>query len=308
MSRRSGFKKRFKDGDAGLAGGANNATRTFSSGEVYEGGGGGSYFADSVPVAYWNMEDGTGTTVSDVSSAGNNLDGSFLSTQFTDETTKELWDTTTKVRGSNSIFVDEGYKECVIVNDDPNLDFGAGDSFSISCWAKRSGIAGSVGGGLVVKAAANAINGDTAFEGYAFWLLGDSYNQPQFLLYRNDSPAASLRINGGYISDTNWHHLVVTYNGNADLSGVKMYLDNTSLSLTLLNDTLDPTNDILTSTPLTIGSFLDTDVTVYDKRTLPFDGNIDEVAIWNKVLSSEEVDALYNEGNGNDLTNGIPSA
>ena len=38
---RSGFNKKQKDGGAGLAGGGDNATRAFNSGESYSGGAGG---------------------------------------------------------------------------------------------------------------------------------------------------------------------------------------------------------------------------------------------------------------------------
>jgi len=42
------------------------------------------------------------------------------------------------------------------------------------------------------------------------------------------------------------------------------------------------------------------------QRLWPFSGNMDEVAIWSKELSAEEVAASYNSGAGVDLTNGIP--
>ena len=55
MGRRSGFNKRQKDGGAGLAGGASNATRGFNSGETYSGGGT-NYYANSVPIGYWKAD------------------------------------------------------------------------------------------------------------------------------------------------------------------------------------------------------------------------------------------------------------
>ena len=236
MGRRSGFKKRYKDGAAGLAGGANNASRAYSPGEIYEGGGGGSYFADSVPVGYWTMEDGSGSTVSDVSSAGNNLDATTFSTFDLDEQATELWDSTTQARGTYSLAHNKNYSEAALVDDNDLLDFNSDDSFSISCWVKRSGNSnGETGGGLVTKMAASSPS-DAAYEGYAFYLTDGSMKQPRFLLYKNNTE--QLRIAGGgltEINDTDWHHLVLTYSGTAAVSGVKIYLDNSSLSLSVVN-------------------------------------------------------------------------
>ena len=57
------------------------------------------------------MEDGSGATVSDVSSAGNSLDGTKASSQ----TDQPAWDTTTKVLGSTSLFFDHPDDDAVIL-------------------------------------------------------------------------------------------------------------------------------------------------------------------------------------------------
>ena len=307
MGRRSGFNKRHKDGDAGLAGGANNASRTFSSGEVYEGGGGGSYFADSVPVGYWNMEDGSGATVSDVSSAGNSLDGTKASSQ----TDQPAWDTTTKVLGSTSLFFDHPDDDAVIVPDNNLLDFSTDDPFTISCWIKRIGTGDSGGVVGMVTKSAQASASDSPFEGYALWFNDTQQRRPSFLLYRNISGVEQLRVQASSLAfadtDTDWHHILVTYNGNSDLDGVTMYIDGSSVAISLESpDTLDPGDDITTSTDLCFGGFINN--TGNNSRIYSFAGNMDEIAIWDKELSAEEVAAVWNSGNANDLTNGIPSA
>lgn len=308
MGRRSGFNKRHKDGTAGLAGGANNATRTFSSGEVYEGGGGGSYFADSVPVGYWNMEDGSGATVSDVSSAGNSLDGTRVGTSGDDGPD---WDSVNKVRGSYSLAFDDGSGNNVQIEDNDALDFNTTDAFSISCWIKRDTLSGMDStGGLVTKMAQFGQGDDVIFEGYSLY-LGSSQEQPAFLLYRQPSTAQQLRVTGGpsnLIEDLNWHHIVATYNGDPQLSGVKIYFDGEALTTALVTDNLGPEDDIVNSTKLCFGAFINQTTPEPDTTIFEFSGNMDEIAIFSKELSAEEVTALYNEGNGNDLTNGIPSA
>ena len=306
---RSGFNKKQKDGGAGLAGGGDNATRAFNSGESYSGGGGGgdaSVHSNSVPLAYYDMSDGSGATVSDVSSAGNNLDG----TKRSATSGNPQWDSTNKVRGSNSLVFDHTQKDAVIVPDNNLLDFNVNDSFSISCWVKRSGGTPSQEGGWVVKMAQQAGNGDGAFKGYAFYTFDTLQKQPAFLLLDNTGGQELLRVkttNASLINDTNFHNVIVTYNGNSDLSGVKIYLDGSSVDLTQVDDSLEVNDDILTSTDLTIGAFINNPVASDNTNQNDiFSGNMDEVAIWSKELSQDEVTSIYNSGDASDLTNGIP--
>ena len=307
MGRRSGSNKKYKSGAGGLAGGANNATRSFNSSEVYEGGAG-NYYANSVPLAYWNMEDGSGATVSDVSSAGNSLNGTKASTQAN----QPAWDTSTKILGSTSLFFSHGDDDAVIVPDNNLLDFSTDNPFTISCWIKRIGSADSGGVvGMVTKSAQTSFGGvDSPFEGYALWFNDSQQRRPSFLLYRNIStPTEQLRVQASSLAftdtDTNWHNIVVTYNGNSNLSGVTMYIDGSSVAIELESaDTLDPGDDITTSTDLCIGGFINN--TGDNSRIYSFAGNMDEIAIWSKELSADEVAASYNSGAGVDLTNGIP--
>ena len=100
---------------------------------------------------------------------------------------------------------------------------------------------------------------------------------------------------------------IVTYNGNSDLSGVKMYLDGSSIGLTQNTDNLEVGESILTNTALAIGGFVNNPAaTSQGNQVLNFSGNMDEVAIWTKVLSAAEVTAIYNGGSGVDVRNGIP--
>ena len=110
-------------------------------------------------------------------------------------------------------------------------------------------------------------------------------------------------------TDTNWHNIVATYNGNSNLDGVKIYIDGSSVSTELEPghpDTLPPGADITTSTPLVIGGIVNNTAANPVQRLWPFNGNMDEIAIWSKELSAAEVAASYNGGAGVDLTNGIP--
>ena len=319
----SGFNKNFKDGTYGLRAGPNNATKAFESSELRSGGGGGggSFYANSLPLAYWNFDQGSGGTVNDVSSAGNSLNGTKSSNDNDSSLDLPAWDTTNKVRGNSSLLFVANKDEAVVVPDNNLLDFNTDDTFSISCWLKRSGGTPNQEGGFVVKMANTAgSSNDSAFKGYALYTLDTLQKRPAFLLLHHLGDGDFLRVvssDANLLNDTNFHNLVVTYNGNSDLSGVKMYLDGSAIAVVLApgdTDTLEVSEGILTNTALAIGGFIGnpdaTDLTpdgnAQGNHVLNFDGNMDEVAIWTKVLSAAEVTAIYNSGNGVDLTNGIP--
>lgn len=263
-----------------------------------------TYHADSVPVAYWNFEDGEGSTVSDTSTAGNLLDGEKASATAG----QPLWDTSAKAYGGTSLAFDQADDDAVIVPDNDALDFNTDDAFSISCWIKRSlSYSGSVVGVVTKSAASSPV--DSPFEGYALWFSDNEQRRPAFLLYRLVSGIEQLRVHTTTLafsaSDVDWHHVCVTYDGSSNLSGVKIYIDGSSVAVSLAaTDTLSPGDDIITSTDLCIGGFIDN--AAVNSRAYPFAGNLDEVAIWSKELSSSEVSSVYNGGLAVNLYKGIP--
>lgn len=85
--------------------------------------------------------------------------------------------------------------------------------------------------------------------------------------------------------DGSWKHVVFTYDGSTNASGVTIWVDGVSQSLTITTDNL--TNPIAYNWPFYIarrvgGSYSDIDMT--------------DISIFNEELSSAQVDALYNSG------------
>lgn len=121
--------------------------------------------------------------------------------------------------------------------------------------------------------------------------LGSAANQQQFGIKYYGSPAywmfdswyGAVRIgaNDNKLADGKWHHIVVTYNSANHT--LKTYLDG-SLATTDPSRTLNTGNTM----PLSIG------IGSQGKYT----GLIDEVGVWSRVLSDNEVQSLYNNGSG----------
>ena len=97
----------------------------------------------------------------------------------------------------------------------------------------------------------------------------------------------------GIIALNNWYHIVVTDNGSKTVSGTKIYIN--SISQTI-NDT-------------SIGQYLGMNIGNSTTRigtanwtlssTLRHVGYVEELGIWkNRVLNQDDVNKLYNSGNG----------
>lgn len=103
-------------------------------------------------------------------------------------------------------------------------------------------------------------------------------------------------MSGGYvgnqfaaIQDNNWHHCVVTLDEAAlgALTSIKMYLDSKSVSFDV--SYLPNKINNLSTLPLVLGQF-----TSLTNDPRPFKGSIDDLGIWNRVLTEAEIQYLYN--------------
>ena len=151
------------------------------------------------------------------------------------------------------------------------LSFERTDSFSISLWVKGTNLLELIG-----KHAPE--------QGY--WLTFQNTGTLRFFIANGASnrivvEAASL---GTIRTNNTWQHIIVTYDGTSLASGVKIYLNKVLRSLTTVQNNL--TNSIIHSEPLTIGAWEDGSFTS--------DGIIDDVRMYDHVLSQSEVDELYN--------------
>lgn len=156
------------------------------------------------------------------------------------------------------------------------LNFGTGNSFSVSLWSKFSDWSGDPS--LIS-------NKDWNSGSNTGWVLATASDGHFQWNYREASPQTRKDYDGppGTISDGNWHHIVTTFaRGGSALSYIDGLLVNTT-SLGAGGSTLDSglaTNIGQDGT----GTYTDTTGGVRWGDAL-----IDDVAIWNRVLSAGEV-------------------
>jgi len=136
-------------------------------------------------------------------------------------------------------------------------------SFSISFWVNRESVQNTGFGTIINKGGA---------AGLKIYILIQSSGT----LWRWD------QFNSGYTMPANqWHHVVYTFNVFNDTNGTERFYVDGSLQATRANATIYASDD---QSVLSIGSAA---------GSHPFNGTIDELMIFNRSLSAEQVAALY---------------
>lgn len=222
--------------------------------------------------AYWKLNENIGTIVYD--SSGNARNGNTIH--------NPLW----QPGKLNSCL-----KLYRAVPTDPRTDyvdcgniagFERSDSFSTHLWFNTTDGPGTV----VLIGKQNSVapyRGWIVFMangGKVYFQLCNTYWQNCLQIY------TPLAYNDGV-----WHHVVCTYNGNSDFTGMKIYMDGALISTLVSFNTLTAT--IINSETCQIGA--------RGGNANYYLGYIDDVAIFTKVLPADDVAILYNAGNGQEM-------
>jgi hypothetical protein len=224
------------------------------------------YYANSNCTGHWKLNDNLPTTtVVDSSGSGNN--GTLNGGDNTEDKS-----TTGRI---NSAFDFNGIDDEVVV---PNFSIVNSDTDrSISLWVKAASGQPLENPGWY-RATTNL---------YMYSIdYGNSGSDTNFVIYDGGN-AGVVKIANDDLYDDQWHHVVITVDRANDI--MKAYLDGE------LVDTTDISGVGDTSSPS--GSFY------IGSRggTWFFDGLVDNVMTFDKVVSSDEVDVLYNSGTGTEL-------
>ena len=170
------------------------------------------------------------------------------------------------------------------VNLGPILDFDGSTPFSFSFWIKPNIVTNQ----LIIE----KWTGDN--KGYIIFLTGGKL---RFAL-SNIIFVNALRVETINVLSTNLQHITISYDGSKTPNGIKIYINNIEQSLTTLDNSL--TGSI--SHPnenLTFG--------LAQSGLSYYNGILDEVGVWDKVLTPTEVTELYNAGAGKQYPTGINS-
>jgi hypothetical protein len=215
-------------------------------------------------VSYWKLDE----------ASGNAVDAHGANT-LTDENT--VGTAAGKINGARDF--ESGSIERFILAD--NADLSVGDiGFSWSLWVQ-----------LESKGADRSILSKwySASNNREYWLLfANASDRFQFAVSSNGTAEAwASADNLGSPSLATWYHIVVWHDPAGDVIGITVN-DGTP------NTTAHTTGVVNGGSTFALGLWKD----AASSNFAPFDGLIDEVGFWKKVLSSGEITQLYNGGSG----------
>jgi len=172
--------------------------------------------------------------------------------------------------------IDNGYdfeasdtEDYITVPDDNSLDIQ--DAISISFWINPE----SFGHGYIVN----------KFNSYLCQMSDTNGNVQCGIWYDNGGPSWQPMV--ADVVGTGWSHIVFTYNRSVGgTQEAKMYVNNSLVDTGNYNDSI-----YTGSSDLGIGNRL-------SDYARDFDGIIDEVGLWNRVLDSDDVSELFANGDG----------
>ncbi|NBO61191.1 MAG: LamG domain-containing protein [Flavobacteriia bacterium] len=188
--------------------------------------------------------------------------------------------TTDRFGVANSAYSFDGVSNSIVIANSPNYSFLLNNSSSVSIWINTSNF-----------------NGTRSIIGQGD---GDGQHQNRFwrIYFSNSMLINHLRGNGYDPFDTqnmnssvtlnNWHLVTMVRDYNSNL---KLYLNgvlvDTDIDITGLSSPFSVTRNI------NVGAFLN----AYTGQLMQFfNGKLDDIGIWNRALSAQEVSQLYNAG------------
>ena len=231
--------------------------------------------APSSLVSHWPLNENTGTFTADVGSAHNNGvltnvgTGTFGWTNGVEGSAVALTGTSI----TNGGFV--------TVGNPASLNFENTNKFSISAWMKTTNFQDCAIVGKMVQSGFYTgyemhYYNNASTNQIVIWLINDYGAGLKFIDVRSGIP----------VNDGNWHQVAFTYDGSALAAGVKIYIDGAvDPASTVAFDTLG-TNTIQNTVSFNIGSR-------DDGLNHNFTGAIDDVQVYNSVLSSNSMFALF---------------
>lgn len=160
------------------------------------------------------------------------------------------------------------------------------DDFSLECWIYST--ANNSYAGLVGK-------GDWTVSAYQIQRHSDGTIKFWFGQGAGNHNIMVTTINTTSLNT--WYHVVVTYNGNEEPTGINIYLNSGIQALTTVADNDITSYDMTTTLPFQIGEYA---------ISYKFTGKIDECVLYDKELNQTDINYRYNSGAGTELFETLP--
>jgi len=180
----------------------------------------------------------------------------------------------------------DGYSENITVPHHADFDFEYDTPFSLSAWSKTTdwGSQGMIG--KMNNGAGSATNG---------WAMGTSTGTFYFFLVNTWTSPSTGGYVSGFINDGVWRNFIVTYDGTSVVSGFKMYTNGVSGTVSNYPSNTLALNSMKNTDPIQLGSWWG------DSTQYGWNGNLNDVAVWDRVLTGAEATEIYNSGDPDDL-------
>jgi len=88
----------------------------------------------------------------------------------------------------------------------------------------------------------------------------------------------------GFVTDNQWHHVALSYDGSTDASGVTLYVDGEAISLTTIADNLSSSSINFDRKEPNLGAPFNTNNTIYF-----LEGKMEDVRIWDEERTAAEI-------------------
>jgi lysophospholipase L1-like esterase len=224
-------------------------------------------------ISYWKLDETSGATASD---SYDEHDGTLFD--------GPTWTTAGLVSGALSF---DGDNDRVQVPSSADFDIATDGSFSAFTWFKKTSDCGSNAGSQNEVMLSRTYPGQHGSNTWWFGCLTDDHLAVMFFPSSKTSGSDDGIVNSGVVvDDGEWHHGGWVYDGVAD--ELRLYLDGQlqGTDSVALTGAFDSTN------PFCIGGY-DTDTTC---DTYEYAGVLDEVAVFDSALLTEDVQHLYVNG------------
>ncbi len=238
------------------------------------------------PIGRWKLDECEGTTAYDSSGKGNNgtitigAYGTNTSLGTCDSGTgSEAWNNGTTGKFNYSLDFDGSDDYINMGNPASGLyDFSTVVDFSISAWVKTSG-----------DSQEQTIMDKRQSDGVGYVVYVDTSGRVNSYLYGSYGFPGASGYTTATVDDGNWHFIVATYDRSANMN---IYIDGV-LDPQATTDISSEVGNISNSGNLIIG---DGNQGVTGASTLEFKGQLDDVKLYNYVLTPQQIQNDMNQG------------